>query len=136
MNDLILVVEDNEANQMLVQAVLQIEGYRVALAGSANEARDLLRAEAPALILMDLQLPGQDGLSFIRQLKEGPATRDIRIVAVTAHAMHGDRDLALSAGCAGYIPKPIDTRTFAGQVRHFLADFLADSPAGDQLVTR
>jgi two-component system, cell cycle response regulator DivK len=130
--DLILVVEDNEANQMLVQAVLELEGYRVVLAGSTDEAREQLANETPALILMDVQLPGQDGLTFTRQLKEDPATRDIPIVALTAHAMQGDRDLAFTAGCIGYIAKPIDTRTFAHQVR----SFLTDSTAGDRLVAR
>ena len=120
MNDLILVVEDNETNQMLVRAVLEMHGYRVSVAGSAGEALDALHQERPDLILMDIQLPGQDGLSFTRELKADPTTSDIPIVALTAHAMNGDRDLALEAGCAGYIAKPIDTRTFAGQVREFV----------------
>ena len=132
MSDLILVVEDNEANQMLVQAVLELEGYRVTLAGSTDEARDQLAAETPALILMDVQLPGQDGLTFTRELKADPATKDVPIVALTAHAMQGDRDLAFEAGCAGYIAKPIDTRTFAHQVRFFLTD----PTAGDRVVAR
>lgn len=132
MSDLILVVEDNEANQMLVQAVLELDGYRVALAGSTDEARDHLAIATPALILMDVQLPGQDGLTFTRELKADPATKDVPIVALTAHAMQGDRDLAFDAGCTGYIAKPIDTRTFAHQVRYFLTD----STAGDRLVAR
>ena len=131
MSDLILVVEDNEANQMLVEAVLELDGYRVGLAGSTDEARDRLAAETPALILMDVQLPGEDGLTFTRELKADARTRDIPIVALTAHAMQGDRDLAFGAGCAGYIAKPIDTRTFAQQVR----GFLTDSTAGGRLVT-
>ena len=120
MSDLILVVEDNETNQMLVRAVLEMDGCRVSVAGSAGEARDELRGDMPGLILMDIQLPGQDGLSFTRELKADPHTSGIPIVALTAHAMNGDRELALEAGCAGYIAKPIDTRTFAGQVRQFL----------------
>jgi CheY-like chemotaxis protein len=129
---LILVVEDNEANQLLAQAVLELEGYRVAIAGSADEALEHLRQETPALILMDLQLPGQDGLTFTRRLKGDPATRSIPIVALTAHAMQGDRDLAFNAGCSGYIAKPIDTKTFGQQVRYFLTD----SAAGDRVVVR
>lgn len=120
MNDLILIVEDNETNQMLVRAVLELDGYRVALAASADEAWDELRQDTPGLILMDVQLPGQDGLSLTRDLKADPITAGIPVVALTAHAMNGDRELALEAGCAGYIPKPIDTRTFAGQVRQFI----------------
>ena len=116
----ILVVEDNEANQMLARAVLELEGYTVEIAGSAAEAFDVLGERRPDLILMDVQLPGEDGLSATRRLKADPATSPIPVVALTAHAMTGDRDLALSAGCAGYIAKPIDTRTLGAQVREFL----------------
>jgi len=122
----ILVVEDNEANQALVQAVLELEGYRVELAASALEALDHLRDRAPDLILMDVQLPGQDGLSLTRQLKADPATNAIPVVALTAHAMTGDRELALRAGCVGYIAKPIDTRTFGAEVRRYLVDTESD----------
>jgi len=116
----ILVVEDNEANQMLARAVLELEGYAVEIAGSVAEAFDVVGEHRPDLILMDVQLPGEDGLSATRRLKADPATAPIPVVALTAHAMTGDRDLALSAGCAGYIAKPIDTRTFGAQVRQFL----------------
>lgn len=119
-NPLILVVEDNEANQMLARAVLELEGYEVRVAGSAPEAQNELTACAPDLILMDVQLPGQDGLSFTRALKSDPSTASIPVVAMTAHAMSGDREQAISAGCAGYISKPIDTRTLGSQVRQFL----------------
>ena len=119
---LILVVEDNEANQMLVRAVLEMEGYRVELAGSADEALEQLRDSPPDLILMDVQLPGEDGLSLTRRIKADPATCAIPVVALTAHAMTGDRELALNAGCAGYISKPIDTRTFGLQVTQYLVD--------------
>ncbi len=118
---LILIVEDNETNQMLTSAVLQRDGYRVVVAGNADEARHHLERETPQLILMDVQLPGEDGLAFTRQLKRNPATSSIPIVAVTAHAMHGDSDLAIEAGCSGYIAKPIDTRALAEQVRRYLA---------------
>jgi CheY-like chemotaxis protein len=116
---LILVVEDNEANQLLVRAVLELEGFSVEIAGSAPEAVERLQASTPDLILMDIQLPGQDGLSLTRQLKDDPTTADIPVVALTAHAMRGDREEAITAGCVGYISKPIDTRTFGGQVRMF-----------------
>jgi len=117
---LILVVEDNEANQMLTSSVLEREGYRVQLAGSSEEAIERLNAQAPDLILMDIQLPGRDGLDLTRQLKADPTTASIPIVALTALAMIGDRDRTLEAGCAGYISKPINTRTFAAGVRKFL----------------
>jgi CheY-like chemotaxis protein len=118
---LILVVEDNETNQMLTVAVLERDGYRVMVAGNTEEARDRLESETPQLILMDVQLPGEDGLAFTRQLKRNPATRTIPVVAMTAHAMQGDAELAMKAGCSGYIAKPIDTRSLAEQVRRYLA---------------
>jgi CheY-like chemotaxis protein len=122
MSELILIVEDNEANQLLARAVLELEGYEVALAGSADEALQQIDNQTPDLILMDVQLPGQDGLSLTRQLKSDPKTEAVPVVALTAHAMHGDRELALEAGCAGYIAKPIDTRTFGAEVRQYLGD--------------
>ena len=123
MNDLslVLVVEDNEANQLLARAVLEREGYRVEFAGAADEALDKLGKQLPSLILMDIQLPGQDGLSLTRQLKALPTTANIPIIALTAHAMIGDREAAIAAGCAGYIAKPIDTSAFGDQIRAILA---------------
>jgi len=117
---LILIVEDNETNQMLTVAVLERDGYRVAVAGSAAEARECIATGTPDLILMDVQLPGEDGLAFTRELKRDAATTSIPIVAITAHAMAGDAELAIQAGCSGYIAKPIDTRTLAEQVRKHL----------------
>ena len=118
---LILVVEDNETNQMLTVAVLERDGYRVMVAGNTEEARHRLESETPQLILMDIQLPGEDGLAFTRQLKRNPATRPIPVVAMTAHAMQGDAELAMKAGCSGYIAKPIDTRALAEQDRKYMA---------------
>jgi CheY-like chemotaxis protein len=117
----ILVVDDNEAGQLLVCSVLQLQGFLVDTAGSAVDVLNRLRAHTPDLILMDVQLPGQDGLSLTRQLKADPATAAIPIVALTAHAMPGDREQALAAGCVGYISKPIDTRTLGDQIREFLS---------------
>ena len=119
--ELILIVEDNEANQMLARAVLELEGFKVLVAGDAIEARERLREATPSLILMDLQLPGQDGLSFTRELRDDPSTASIPIVALTAHAMTGDKATAIRAGCTGYIAKPIDTRTLGQIVRGFIA---------------
>lgn len=118
---LILVVDDNDAGLLLVTTLLEGEGFRVDSAGSAGDVMERLQVRAPDLILMDVQLPGQDGLALTRLLLADPAAAHIPIVALTAHAMPGDRDLALAAGCIGYISKPIDTRTFGGQVRAFLA---------------
>jgi two-component system, cell cycle response regulator DivK len=117
---LILIVEDNEANQLLASSVLEREGYRVELAANAREAVDRMTTNKPDLILMDIQLPGEDGLGLTRRLKTDPKTAMIPIVALTAHAMVGDREDALAAGCVGYIAKPINTRTFGEQIRQYI----------------
>jgi CheY-like chemotaxis protein len=124
---LILVVDDNEAGQLLARSVLEMEGFRVDTAGSSQEVLQQLKAHRPDLILMDVQLPGQDGLTLTRQLKASPATAGIPIVALTAHAMAGDREEALAAGCIDHISKPFDTRTLGDQVRGFLAVQRLDS---------
>jgi CheY-like chemotaxis protein len=116
----VLVVEDSPANQMLVKAVLQRGGFDVELAGNAPEALAFLRSSTADLILMDIQLPGQDGLSLTRELKGRPDTASIPIVALTAHAMATDVEQSLAAGCVGYIAKPIDTRRLADEVRRYL----------------
>ena len=120
MTPLVLLVEDNETNQMLTTAVLERDGYRVDVAGTAEEARAVIERRRPDLILMDLQLPGVDGLAFTRALRGDPTTADIPVVAMTAHVMAGDREDAIAAGCADYIPKPIDTRTLGETLRRHL----------------
>ena len=112
----ILVVEDNPVNRRLVEFLLRSNGYQVREASTAQEAFEILKTERPDLILMDVQLPGMDGLEATRKLKENAATRDIPVVAVTSYAMTGDREKALAAGCAGYITKPIDKTTFIQEV--------------------
>ncbi len=116
----VLVVEDNAANQLLTCSILEREGFQTDVAESSVEALKVIDEHRPDLILMDLQLPGVDGLTLTRRLKTIPELKEIPIVAVTAHAMIGDRASALAAGCAGYISKPIDTRTLGAQVRAFL----------------
>jgi CheY-like chemotaxis protein len=117
---LILVVDDNEAGVFLVRSVLELEGFLVDSADSSDEVLERLKDHVPDLILMDVQLPGQDGLSLTRQLKADPATAAVPIVALTANAMPGDREQAFAAGCIGYISKPIDTRTLGNQIREYL----------------
>ncbi len=117
---MILIVEDNEANRLLAGAVLEREGYRVEMAGNAEEALQKLANGSPDLILMDVQMPGMDGLTLTRRLKGDARTADIPVVALTALAMMGDRERTLEAGCSGYISKPISTRTFAAEVSKFL----------------
>jgi two-component system, cell cycle response regulator DivK len=116
----VLVVEDNLANQLLVEAMLQGRGYEVRFASSASEALTSIGLMRPDLILMDISLPGQDGLSLTRQLKADPANASLRIVALTAHAMLGDRKLSLDAGCIGHITKPFDTKALREQIAGFL----------------
>lgn len=118
----ILIVDDNEANLKLARVVLQSAGYVVRTADSAEQAVQALASFRPLLILMDIQLPGTDGLVLSRRLKDDPATRDIVILALTAYAMKGDEDRVRKAGCDGYISKPIDTRTLPETVaRHLRA---------------
>lgn len=119
--DLVLVVDDNAMNLKLVRFLLTKRGHRVVTAMSAGEALTALEAEVPALILMDLQLPGMDGLELTRRLRLDTALADVPIVAVTASAMRGDEERALAAGCDGYVAKPIDTHTFPGIVEAHLA---------------
>jgi len=116
----ILIVEDNEANRLLASAVLERDGFSVVMAGNSEEALQMLAAKTPDLILMDVQMPGVDGLSLTRTLKRDERMAGIPVVALTALAMLGDRERTLEAGCAGYISKPIDTRTFAAEVRKYL----------------
>jgi two-component system cell cycle response regulator DivK len=106
----ILIVDDNESNLRLMQAILDGEGYPVKSAMDAEEALGLLQSWHPDLILMDIQLPGIDGLELTRRLKRDPRFSGIVILALTAYAMKGDEDKARDAGCDGYITKPIDTR--------------------------
>jgi len=112
----VLVIEDNETNMELATVLLRMAGYEVLQAWTAEEGIQLARAEMPRLILMDISLPGMDGLSATRILKDDPLTRLIPVVALTAHAMKGDEVKAFQAGCCGYLTKPIDTRTFAGTI--------------------
>lgn len=106
----VLIVDDNLTNLKLVRVLLTAEGYDVRTASDAEEAMTVLGAFSPSLILMDLQLPGMDGLELTRRLKVDPSTRDAVIIAITAYAMKGDEERALAAGCDGYVSKPIDTR--------------------------
>lgn len=117
----LLVVDDNERNLKLARAVLEIAGFVVRGAADAEEALAEIAAELPALILMDLELPGMDGLTLTRKLKADPRTAAVRIVALTAFAMKGDDVRAYEAGCDGYIPKPIDVGRFGAQIAEVLA---------------
>jgi CheY-like chemotaxis protein len=112
----ILIVEDNEVNMNLATTCLEEAGYRVLQARTAREGLKIAKAEVPDLILMDIGLPGMDGLTATGILRDDPQIQHVPVVALTAHAMSGDKEKALEAGCTGYIAKPIDTRTFSGTV--------------------
>jgi CheY-like chemotaxis protein len=116
----VLVVEDEESSLELVTAVLEQIGHQVSGARSAEEAVDLLRSSRPAVVLVDIRLPGQDGLALTRQLKADPATATIPVVALTAHARTEDREAALAAGCSYWITKPLDTHLLAHTLRQVL----------------
>jgi CheY-like chemotaxis protein len=108
----ILVIEDNKLNMKLVNGLVKFGKYRMLEAEDAESGIELIREQRPDLVLMDIQLPGMDGLSATKIIKEDPDLTDIPIVALTSYAMQGDEEKALAAGCTGYITKPIDTRKF------------------------
>jgi len=117
----ILMVDDHPGNLKLLSFILKKLGHEVRVAVDAVQALSVLEEFRPELILMDLQLPGMDGLELTRRLKANPVHREIVIVAVTASAMKGDEQRAKEAGCDGYITKPIDTRQLPELVDRFLA---------------
>jgi CheY-like chemotaxis protein len=124
----ILIVDDNQMNLKLVRVVLQMAGYDVRTAADAEQALAEIEEKCPHLILMDLQLPGMDGLELTRRLKADAATRETLIVAITAYAMKGDEQKAREAGCDGYITKPIDTRTLPEMVAGYLSSVMKTQP--------
>jgi two-component system cell cycle response regulator DivK len=117
----ILIVEDNARNMKLVRDVLNHVGYRTLEAATAEDGLALARAEHPGLVLMDVQLPGMDGVEALERLRADPATAAVRVVALTAFAMKEDRERFLAAGFDGYLEKPLDVRELPGQVAAALA---------------
>lgn len=118
----ILVVEDNQDSRELVVKVLTNKGYTVIEAVDGDDALKKASEERPALILMDISLPKLDGYEVTRRLKTMEDFRDVPVIALTAHAMKGDREKALAAGCRGYISKPINIRELPEQVRRFMEE--------------
>jgi CheY-like chemotaxis protein len=117
----ILIIEDNQLNLELATDLLEVNGFVVKAAATAEDGLRLARELLPDLVLMDLGLPGMDGLCAIKNLKANPATRHLSIVALTANAMKGDEETARKAGCDGYLTKPIDTRTFSKTIMGLIA---------------
>lgn len=119
-NKTILIIEDNELNMKLVRSMLQLGHYRILEAWDAESGIQLARKHFPDLILMDIQLPGMDGLNATQIIRKDPSLRNIPVVALTSCAMQGDEQKAVSAGCTGYIAKPIDTRNFLNILAGYL----------------
>ena len=118
-DELILIVEDNEKNLKLVRDLLQVKGYRTLEAGTGELGVELARQHTPHLILMDIQLPGLDGVAALGQLKADPSTASIPVIALTAFAMHDDRQRFLAAGFDGYLSKPVNIAEFVATVKRY-----------------
>lgn len=118
----VLLVEDNEMNRDMLSRRLERRGYEVLVAVDGAEALQRAHADAPALILMDMSLPVIDGWEATRRLKADPATRRIPVIALTAHAMSGDREKALGAGCDDFDTKPVDLPRLLDKMSHLLGD--------------
>jgi two-component system cell cycle response regulator DivK len=125
----LLLVDDNPQNLRLAGFLLRSDGFQVRTAESAEKAFELLSTERFSLVLMDIQLPGMDGLELTRIIRNTPALEDLIVVALTAYAMCGDEARMKAAGCDGHISKPIDTRSFPGTVRGYLGARAGDSEA-------
>ena len=117
---LILIIEDNEKNRKLCRDVLQVKGYRTIESETAEAGLELARSQAPALILMDIQLPGMDGITAMKQLKADSSTQGIPIIAITASAMTNNRTAMLAEGFDGYQTKPFSLKDFLGEVERVL----------------
>ncbi|HXW68632.1 MAG TPA: response regulator [Dissulfurispiraceae bacterium] len=116
----ILIVEDNEKNMYLLSFIIEKMKHRVLQAKSGEEGVDMALKELPDLILMDIQLPGIDGLETIRRIRESGKSGDVPIIAVTSYAMTGDKERLLTAGCSGYIEKPINPETIMAEIASYL----------------
>ena len=116
----ILVIEDNEANMYLIGFILRKNGHEVIEARTGEEGLELAIKDKPDLVLMDIQLPGIDGLETTRRIRESEADSEVPVIALTSYAMTGDRDKSLAAGCTGYIEKPINPDTFMSEIEKYL----------------
>lgn len=118
---LIMHIEDNADNRLLIRRLLTAYGYATIEAENASKARELLRAHHPDLILMDINMPDEDGYTLTNQIRTMPGLHSVPIIAITANVMKGDRERTLKAGCDGYIEKPIDIDHFLAQVERFVS---------------
>jgi two-component system, cell cycle response regulator DivK len=125
----VLIIEDNEQNLYLATFLLEKNGYEVAQAREGRTGIETAHRSLPDIILVDIQLPAMDGYEVTRALRQNPGLKEVPIVAVTSYAMPGDREKALSAGCTGYIEKPINPDTFIAEIGRYLVvppDFKGD----------
>jgi CheY-like chemotaxis protein len=129
----ILIIEDNLLNLELATDLLEANGFVVYSAQTAEEGLRLAQEILPDLVLMDFGLPGMDGLDAAKLLRANPATRHLTIVGLTAHAMKGDQESAMNAGCDGYMTKPIQTRTFSETIKRFIASANARQTANGSI---
>lgn len=116
----ILYIDDDASNRLLVKRVLMAEGFELDEAENALDGIEMAVANLPDLILMDISMPEMDGLRATHRIREIPTIAQTKVVALTANAMHGDREKILDAGCDGYISKPIDIDTFVDEIRQFI----------------
>jgi two-component system, cell cycle response regulator DivK len=121
-NELILIVEDNDKNRKLVRDILQVKGYTTIESEAAEVGIKLALEKSPALILMDIQLPGIDGITALKQLRANPKTKSIPVIAITASAMTHNRQTMLAEGFDGYQTKPIGVKDFLGEVERVLRE--------------
>ncbi len=117
----VLYVEDNEQNMRLVRKFLKMGGYTLVEAVTGEEGLDVARANLPAVILMDINLPDMDGIEVTKQLKADPSTAHIPVIALTANAMHGDRERFMEAGCDDYLSKPVSKSDLLEKLEHFMS---------------
>lgn len=113
----ILLVEDNEMNRDMLSRRLNRKGFDVVMAGDGDECMQTLSTQKPDLILMDINLPGRDGYQLTREIKADPTTNAIPVIALTAHAMSGDREKSIAAGCDDYDTKPVDFKRLLGKIQ-------------------
>ena len=118
--ELILIIEDNEKNRKLARDVLQVKGYKTIESETAEEGLKLALEKSPALVLMDIQLPGMDGITALKQLRANPQTKSIPVIAITASAMTNNRQAMLAEGFDGYQSKPINLKDFLGELERVL----------------
>ncbi|HEX2932622.1 MAG TPA: response regulator [Candidatus Binatia bacterium] len=119
--ELILIIEDNEKNRKLARDVLQVKGYKTIESETAEEGLKLALEKSPTLVLMDIQLPGMDGITALKQLRANPQTKGIPVIAITASAMTNNRQTMLAEGFDGYQSKPISVKDFLGELERVLA---------------